>query len=343
MSVLVTALSTSPCAADAENARPEVVVLGTAEEPIRPARVDLVSIELARTAEVKPGWKLESTSLAARIDEASREIVRRKIDWVTWVELGPRSPEGVATMVIVVVGRRGAQAEVEVRRLETREADDFDRAVALKVADMLETILRRDSTPDTAPSTKAPPARAPAPEPADADDAHAGALLEVGVRGATPAGTAGPQFLGALAVGGGVEWKRFALELVANVRSGSGFGAETERGTVSTREIAVGGEGRVLWKSEPLRLGAFAEVGARLVEGEGVTRDGTDTTAWRSIPVLAAGAEARVDATEWFGVRLALGVEGMLRRQRFAIDDVPLVDVGDVRGFAHLAACFRLR
>jgi len=329
--------------AEPAGARPSVVVLGTPGEPIRAARVDLVAIELGRRAKVTAGWQLHAPSLPERIDEASREIVERKLEWVTWVELGARSPSGESTVVIVVVGRRGAQAAVEVRRLTTVDRDDLDRAIAIKAAEMLDAILSR-------------PADAQAPEPSHTSSEHRGAeevhaaaaeptlaaTLEAGARVATPSGTSQAQVLGTLGVGARAEWHGFAVEVVANGRSGSGFDSETARGTVTTREIALGGEARALWIREPLRLGGFAEAGARLIEGIGTLRDESEHSTWRSVPTLAAGADARLDATDYLAIRIAIGVEGMLRPQRFAIDDVPQLDVGDVRGFAHLSACFSL-
>jgi hypothetical protein len=53
--------------------------------------------------------------------------------------------------------------------------------------------------------------------------------------------------------------------------------------------------------------------------------------------VVRIGPDGRFAVVEWLEVRAALGVELSTVRQRFTINGDPILDLGRVRGFAHLS------
>ena len=149
-------------------------------------------------------------------------------------------------------------------------------------------------------------------------------------------GTGGAQLGGVLALGLALRQPSWLMELHGTLRAPTALAHESDAGAVSVCELGFGGGVRMAWTSERIAIGGFAELRARWLSAEGETRIGTVGDSADIIPALMLGPEVGVSLFGWLRVRAATGVDVALGRQRFALNNQPVLDVGMVRGAAQL-------
>lgn len=297
-----------------------VLVFTPEGEPSRPMFTEALRIQLADIATVVDGGALPSGSLADRVDHAAAAVAATGGTFALWLEEG-----GAGDFVLHVVGRRAGRAVVEIVRMPPAvEGPETDRALAIKARDVIEGIL--------APAADEDPVRALRPgRPAARGRLAYG--LEVGIvatGGATDA-------QGGFGIGAAVRFgSHVDLELYAAARFMSEVGTAAAAGDVDLAEQDLAAGLRVLGPGR-VRLGGTIEAGARWLHAEGTTDGGAMGTASELVPVLSAGPEARLRLRPGVELRAGLAAELAARRQRFALNDVPVLDVGRWRAVGTLA------
>jgi hypothetical protein len=250
------------------------------------------------------------------------------------------------------VFRHAEAVDSTTMRLQGAWGPALERSIALKVRELLDDQARASAAPVPGPSSVAGPAPAaetPRPPPAQPGRPSSprppptpviSPLIEAGVRGMTASGNASAQAAFGVAAGAAMTSGANRAELWLRVQWASPLEAETTAGRVTAREwspeLSVHGLRRVA----PSWLGGFLSVALRVVDAEGTTSAGERGDRTRSVPVLGAGAEARLPLTEKLWARCALGAELALKAQRFAVDHQPVLELGTFRGRAELSLVF---
>jgi hypothetical protein len=235
--------------------------------------------------------------------------------------------------VLYVVGEREGRALVEVVRLPGGAGPDLDRALALKLREIVAELIRANArTPSEAmliPPVQAPPSAA---RPAG-DDEPLHALVFAGPRLALqsdlPRGGLGFGAGPVLSIPGWRFSAVFGLDwLPARSRGRDGL-------LVRFSELAPQLRLRAQLQRGPLWLGAQTGLALALVEaiGSTPTRENSDHVA------LIAGLFAidlEVPISRGLSVAVALELQAFTRQQRFAVNKQELVDLGRVRALLGL-------
>ena len=109
--------------------------------------------------------------------------------------------------------------------------------------------------------------------------------------------------------------------------------AESAAGSFQVSEEGAFAGMRALSKGA-LQLGAELEGGWRWLHAAGSTPDGSHDEVSRFVPLLRAAPVLRLPVGARMGLSFSLGLEWMMVRQRFAVDDVVLLDLGRTRASA---------
>jgi hypothetical protein len=214
---------------------------------------------------------------------------------------------------------------VQVIRLPQGTQEEVDRVVALKVSELVDAAIVAPEPLQPAPAT---------PRPAASTTSY-DLLLEVGATVA--AGGGGDQLGPVIVAGGGLAHGTLAAEATLFWRARSDLEASAAVGRVAVDDRSVGIGLRGLLRAGSLAGGVYAEGAARVVEAEGVALDGRSGSARRIIPTWAAGADGRWSLTRRLELRVVAGVEGAFTRHRFAVDRMPVLDLGVLRPTAQLS------
>jgi hypothetical protein len=325
---------------------PRVLVVGTAQGPVRAAFVEALRIQVVARAAVVEGRPLETTLLGERFEEAARLVETENAVLAVWIEEATGGDRPTRDFVVYAVGREPHRALVEVARVRADEAPDTDRALALKVGAFLDSILTAgDAAVDLArafgktafPVDGGPPAVVPGASSAPGLRfvGEAGGLVAAAVPSAA--------VQGALGVAAGARFGRQARygEAYAALRFFSDLDVVGPGGRVTVRDRLLLAGARVLFAGERpearLAIGAFLEAGARFLDADGVSPGGGRGGAARTVLVVVPGAEARLGLGRAAALRLSAGLELDAVRQRFSIDDVPVYDMGRLRPTAALS------
>jgi hypothetical protein len=306
----------------AAHAQPRVLVMRRAEGPDRPAFDQALRIQLVGEAELSTGPPLGGETLPDRVEEAAAAVGREDAVIGAWLESGETRGE----LHLFIVGRRRQRALIEVARLPADQGPDVDRTLALKVREVLDSVLASQS------------------ERADV----AGALDTVGGRGrftvalgffaATPSGSVDHQLGASLGAHLGLPLGPLMAEAAVGMRFPTDLSASRGRvGRVSIDELSPwldlhlhGGDG-------DLRVGGYAGVVLRVLMAEGVTDAGTVGTATVLAPALGLGAEGRLRLGDWLWLGLGLGGELTLHRPAFSLNRREVADVGRLRAVGQLS------
>lgn len=268
---------------------------------------------------------------------------------VVWVEHpAPRR------YVLHYVGRRAGRAVWEHARLNGRAGPSLERAMALKVREVLDEFVRIERAPPTTPVSAAPATPTP-PTPTTAAAPTASAppvtsspgrrgrlalLLELTAAGSSPGGNAGPQ----LQLGGSLGLAHDALggraEAWLGARWASALSHRSELGAVRATEWAPRLGLRLGWPWRSIRVGARVDLSLRVLHATGTRTDGERGSRSAVSPALALGPELALPLSRHWQLRWAPGIELALRAQRFAIDEQAVLDLGRVRAFAELSAIY---
>jgi hypothetical protein len=299
----------------------------------RPGFVTALRIELGMSTEVivEPPHAAELGRLD-RIDASTRVLEERSAMLALWLSI-----EGDEA-VITTVGPREGRAVVDVVRMPAEDSPDFDRALALKVSDLLDSFrIARDAAlgqalvdPASRPPVE-PPVEAPV-EQTEPEPAPVSLLLDVSGRIALSNGSA------LVAGGGGVA---FALRLRAGplaMEPFADFGlfgpaelASGTRGDVEALELVPAAGARLIVDLSPLEVGAALSLGARVLLADGRTALGTEGSEVAAIPVVLLAALARLELFGGLFSSLSVGLEVAPVQQRFLLNGIPVADAGTIR------------
>jgi hypothetical protein len=333
---LLVTLMAAAARAEGSGAEPAARILVLLDDAPREGLTDALRIHAPKGTRVVVGPRPRAPTAAGRIREAHEALSRREGAVLSmWLE--EDRLDGEAREVIVyLVGRRRDTALVEVVRVRAGASEELDRAIAIKAREVLDAWTSDRGLP----ALLAQPAEAPArPTGPDASAPVALAIaLELSAYGATAAATAGPQLGAQIALGPALEGEGWLAEVVGTARIPMPLSRASGAGSVEVHEIAFGGAARALWAGlrAPVALGGFAHCGARVLSGHGTTPLGATGIADRIVPFLAAGPEVRLTLALWLRVRVAVGAEIALSRQRFAVNGEPVLDLGPARGLAEV-------
>lgn len=316
---------------------PKVVVL-SAEPPPPQGFVEALRIQAAGSFSVVQSGNVSGASLPAKLASSEGPIDEQKGSVGIWVE---RSGSGgdKSEFLVYVVTRRHDRVLVEVVRLPGTDSPETDRALALKVREVIETVLVASDEPDVAPAMVAPPSR-------EAESRRARAsvtpLLSAELLGASGGDGTGASVLGAV-LGAGVAWngRGFGVEALASGFATTGSEREVAGSRVSSHELGLEASLRGLLVAQDFSAGGFAGFGVRRVSALGASVDGREGSAVRWVPELHVGPEVRAALGSAVDLRAALGLELALRRQRFSVLGREVSDLGSTRATAEIGVVVR--
>lgn len=321
-----------------------VVVLTTESGP-RGGFIDALRIQMTDVGKVETGPDIGTGTPARRMRRASEEVVRRGARAAVWIELGSK-PDTQSTYIMHVVGRRRGKWTLEVRTLEARAGPAMERALALKVRDVLDSLLDSlDQQRPPQPITKAitgAGAFAGAPLLPTIRE-RTGLWLGLSARGDIGNGSPIAQVGGFAAFGLRIPRGRLALEPFVGVGFALGQTASGSAGSVDTDEVIGALGARGLTDRGPVQLGVGLDARLRYVAADGATTSGMTGSGSVVIPALGIAGEIRIVLTRKLALRGALAIEAATRRRRFSVNDTVLIDVGRVRAEAQLGLVVSVR
>jgi hypothetical protein len=316
-------------------AQERVLVLGVGSEPMRSGFSDALRIQLRDRAAVEVGPALERGSLDAMVSQASDELRDGHATLAVWVEEST-NPDGTS-IVLYMVGRRAGRVLVEVARFRAADEPGIDRALALKVSEVLAAVEKAGV--QAMAERLAAPAEVPEPPPHREATTHLGGLVALGIWGGL---STSPQLGAQIHAGGRLEHGAFSLELVGGARFVTPLSVSDPRGEVEVTEIVPGGALHGHAKFGLIALGLEVGAGARLLSVTGTSPLGRTGEAELALPYITVAPEVRLLIVPWFEIAGAFGVEILPLRKRYAVNDIPLLDLGQARGVGHISAIFSM-
>jgi hypothetical protein len=323
-----------------------VLVAGVETEPPPPPLLEALAIQLAGRARVRPSAAPVAGTFAARTEAATAALSGEGGKIVVWVERTVDPAIGEVAL-LHVVGDRAGQALVVVRRVEAGEGLGVYRALALKVAEVLDAIEGEPETAIVRQVAEPAPPKSPAPKPpppvepaAPSEGPRFAFVGDVGGWAATGTGTAPAQGGVIFGAGGRLAYGAFRGELAAQGRLTSALDYQDEAGSVHASEGAVGSALRMAGVWEFLALGAEVGAGGRILSATGETPLGKQGSGQTVLPFVTTIPQAAFRIAGFLEIRVGFGVEIALRRHRFAVNDVPLLDLGTARGAGSAAFVF---
>lgn len=320
---------------------PRVLVLDT-EQPVPPGFVDALRIQAAGVAEIVTGGEVKGT-LPEKVKGVDAPLESQRASVGVWVEVSNE------LHLVYVVTRRRNRALVEVVRLPGGASPETDRALAIKVRDLLDSLFAGSGGEPEVVSTLRPeraearPTPAPAPTPPPAPALSWSWLLQGGFAGVTRGnGSMDGQLGAALASGVRRGSRTWFLEGLAGVWFLSGTDDDFRGAAVRTRELELELSSRALFARERFALGLHLDAALRVLSAHGTASDGRTGEATSFIPLLRLGPEARFRASKNVDVRGAGGFDLALRRQRYSVVGEEVTDLGTMRGSFELGVVVAL-
>lgn len=321
-------------AAGPVQAEPSVLVLRPAGSPAQPGLIQALRIQLADAGPVLEGGELVARSLPERIAEAGQRGRQAQARVAIWVEpaatAGPLDAAG-APWLLYLVGRRDGRVLVDVVQVPEGTGPDVERSLALKVREAHDTM--REAEPDGALLVAEASAVA-----ADQAPRPWGFRLALGPAVAALDGSSAGQWGLSMALGAALhlggrarEPGRVSLHAAAQLRWFAAAPVKAASGSVELDELDPG-----LWLAGLHHAGRFA-IGvssgllARRVHVEAVASSGERASARQLVWSIPIALELQVGLAERFALRLAPGFEINLNPETFAIEAVPVVELGRIR------------
>ena len=233
-----------------------------------------------------------------------------------------------------IVAAENDQAVVAIERIEDRPEPDVDRSLALKVRDaffVIEQVTEHPKTPLAAVVAPVPSPAPPAPEPAPgvAEPPLAGPRYEVwlDVGGGLSLGS-GARALFAGALGLSRVRERLRLELGVGARSlaehheteGGARVSEVQRGPVLSL--------RALHQGERFAIGAALDPALLVSRALGSAPNGEQGEQRKLVFGLSLALDLRVRLASSVALRFAPALEWLSPRQRYAVDEQVVTDLG---------------
>jgi hypothetical protein len=300
---------------------PRVLVLAEERAGPQDGFVAALRIQLAGVGRVEVGPPAQGDGLAARVSHAAGLVAAAGATLAVWIERGAPDPaDAPHEFVLYLVGRDRSHALIEVFRLPAGDPAVIDRALALKVRDVLDQVLAREHAASAAGWLAAGHDQRPRPR-------RPCWLAEVGWSFAPALGAPGWQIGPRL--GGGVRHRRrpVDLDLSAGIRLVDGFSAYSFAGSITTREVPLAVSLRATTGSRPA-IGGEVEVGVRWIEAVGVTPFGARGRIIRWLPTTYLGVTGALPLRHGVELRTSLGVDLALHRLRLAVNQVEILDLG---------------
>jgi hypothetical protein len=313
-----------------------LVIMLVDEVEAQPQLLDALRIQLAGRAQVRSQADTSDPAIVTKSQTASAVLGATGARLVIWMEPAKTESAPDATL-LHLVGDREGRVLVLVHTVEAGEQASTHRALALKVAeifDLLETV--RAEAIARAIQTEPPKAPAPAASEAvqrgDATTLHF--VGDIGGWGATGTGTAPPQGAVSFGAGGRLRHESLVADLVLTGRVATTLEHSDPNGAVEADEGAFGTALRVAGAWSVVALGAEAGIGGRALAASGESPRGRHGAGDTVVPYLALAPQATFALTSFMELRATIGAEIALRRHRFLVNDVAILDVGTVRGVA---------
>lgn len=328
LAALATVLGVGSARAQAEE---RVILLEEQAAPPRESLVQALRIQLSGLA------SLEREALAP--GEDPRPHAERRADEpgalaVLWLPTG--STERAEVTELHAVGRSQSGVRHEQVRVAGGARPDVERSLALKVREWVHALRRSRAAVTNARDAAADEADAGAGRPASAGDV---ALVLSGGARVAPLSTRA-QWGAAFAAG--VAVRPSALRLVGGLELAWSPETELARGPLraTVEELAPGLFARAELRQGDLWLGAHTGLSLSLVHAEG--SDGRERGDARvSLASARVGLHVELEVGRGFGLHAGLGLQLRLRRQRFTVAGVELIDFGRLRPAASLALAWR--
>ena len=282
-------------------------------------------MEVERAGEVRG-------TLKERLEAVGKPLAERHAQVGVWVERVEATGESPEFLVYVVTPRQG-RVLVEVVRLPGPESPETERALALKVREVIDSVMLPGAGPELAAPLRV---ERPAPPVASARPSAStrwAAVMEAGFTGESAGNAAyDPQIGAALGVGARARRAHWAGEVLLTAGWSNGAHSERGRARVETDELELGLALRALHASESLAAGVDAALGARGVRADGTAADGRTGRSTKIVPTLRLGPEVRVILSQNVALRAAGGLDYALVHQSFSVAGEVVSDLGRVRG-----------
>jgi hypothetical protein len=284
---------------------------------------------------VEAGPTVRPAPLSERLEDAARLARTGDVVLVVWMEWSAPPSSDPIDVVVYAVGRNPERALVEVARLPRIDRPEDHRALALKVANLLDLVLAEGRT---APALLGTPQVAP-PESRETPT-RSSFSMEIGGVGASPGGDVDHQ--GGLHVGVGTSVARghWRVGPYLAARWMSDLEATNAVGELRLDEIDAGVGGRLLARRGRFAGGFGAELCGRFIRAHARSSSGRTDARVRVVPALRAGVEGRLALAEHadtLQLRLFAGAELSLVRQRFSILELPAAALGRARAVGEIA------
>lgn len=316
---------------------PRVLVLDT-ETPAPQGFVDALRIQAAGVAEVEHAGKVEGT-LSQKVNGVGAPLGEHDASVGVWVEQLSQGEAGTEFLVYVVT-RRKNRVLVEVVRLPGGEEPETDRALAIKVRDVLDTLFA---------GTGEPTLEQPMVTRAQSETPRTGTtpswfwLVQAGLVGVSAGnGSTEQQLGGAIGTGARYRARGWLAEALLAGWLLNGTESEASGARVRTRELELNAGVRALIANDDLAAGAHLEFLTRFVSADGTASDGRTGDVFRLVPALRLGPEVRILFGPNVALRVAAGADLALRRQRFSVTGDEIVDLGSLRGSAEAGVIIAL-
>ncbi len=311
------------------SAAPKVLVFGTEDGPAPPGFVQALAIQSAGNLEVKAGGSVSGT-VGDKLRSVEQPLRAEHAIVGIWVERSSDPSRG--EFVVYVASKQHDRVLVQVVRLPGKDEPETDRALALKVSEVLDRVVAASGDVTTAvaePEPSVPEEPGPRWQP----------LVLVGVAAASAGNGRSETAIGGL-LGAGVRRTngRFVAELTLELRPFLPVESESSTGTARLTELDAFLRAHALLSGGPLAAGIQLATGPRILQATGTAPDGRSGDATRVVPMVHFGPEARFALGEVVSLRLAFGLDVSLRRQRFSVLGGEVADLGSIRGSGDLSA-----
>lgn len=305
---------------------PRVLVLDT-EQPAPQGFVDALKIQAAGVAEITAGGKIEGT-LTEKVASVEAPLANEHASVGVWVETAND------VHVVYVVTRRRNRVLVEVVRLPGGESPETDRALAIKVRDVLDLLFAgAGGEPDVTATLRPPPVRASTHrQPVATPEPSWWWLLQGGFAGVTKGnGSTSGEVGAALASGVRHGSRSLFFEGLAGAWLLNGTDRSSNAASVRTRELELSLSFRALVASRLFAGGLHVDGVMRVVAAHGTAANGDTGDATPVVPLVRIGPELRWRVIPNLDVRVAGGFDLALRRQRFSVVGEEITDLGTLR------------
>jgi hypothetical protein len=311
-----------------------LVIMLVDEVEAQPQLLDALRIQLAGRAEVRSMADTSDPALVPKSRVAGSVLAATGARLVIWME-PPTNDAEKTTTLLHLVGDQEGRVLVLVHAIESQDLATAHRALALKVAEVFDTLETSRAAAVALALQK--PVRRPPEKPAATAPPTAPRFAfvgDLGGWGATGTGTAPIQ--GAVVFGAGARMRvdAFVGDLAATGRVATTLSHDDQTGRVEVDEGAAGAALRLAGSWSVIALGGELGVGGRVMSATGQTPVGREGEGDTVIPYLALLPQATFSLTSFMELRASIGVEVALRRHRFLVNDSPVLDVGTARGVA---------